>query len=128
MTHQKLLNSSVVTSQLRDDIPDFKSGCEVEVHYKIKEGEKERIQKFKGIVISRNGGNSIDAAFTVQKNSTAGVKVERTFPLHSPHILKIEVTSELRRAKRSKLYNLRAIREPKKALQHKVKSLKAKAN
>ena len=126
MTHQQLLHSSVVQSQLRDDIPDFKTGTEIEVHYKIKEGDKSRLQKYRGIVIARQHGNSLDGSFTVQKNSTAGVMVERTFPVHSPHIEKIILISDLQRAKQSKLYYLRDVRDPKKTLQHKTKTLKPK--
>ena len=85
--------------QLKSDIPDFKSGDKVKVHVKIKEGEKERIQVFEGTVIKRkNGGNR--ANFTVRKIAS-GVGVERTFPLHSTRIDKIEVVTRgiVRRAR-----------------------------
>ncbi len=113
MTHLKLLNSSVVQGQLRSDIPDFNAGNVVKVFYKIKEGTKERVQIFEGIVISRKSGSSLNAAFTVLKNSTVGIKVERTFPLHSPSIEKIEVVGGIPvRAKRAKLYHLRDVKDP----------------
>lgn len=124
MSNTLLRKSKVVTSQLRDDIPEFKTGTVVEVHYKIKEGEKERIQPFRGIVIAKHGGNTIDATFTVLKNSTSGVKVERTFPVHSPMVEKIVIVSEVKRAKRSKLYNLRNIKDPEKTV--KTRSVKEK--
>lgn len=105
MSSQLLRTSSVVTSQLRNDIPDFKVGSIVSVHYKIIEGGKQRIQVFKGIVTDRHAGNSIDATFTVTKNSFNGVKVERTFAYHSPNIDKV-VVDVLQRARRASLKNL----------------------
>jgi len=90
--------------QLKSDIPDFKSGDKVKVHVKIKEGEKERIQVFEGTVIKRkNGGNR--ANFTVRKIAS-GVGVERTFPLHSTRIDKIEVVTR-GIVRRARLYYLR---------------------
>ncbi|MDH3974471.1 MAG: 50S ribosomal protein L19 [Deltaproteobacteria bacterium] len=90
--------------QLRDDIPDFKSGDKVKVHAKIKEGNKERIQVFEGTVIrKKSGGNR--ANFTVRKIAS-GVGVERTFPLHSTRIAKIEVVTK-GHVRRSRLYYLR---------------------
>ena len=90
--------------QLKSDIPDFKSGDKVKVHVKIKEGEKERIQIFEGTVIKRkNGGNR--ANFTVRKIAS-GVGVERTFPLHSTRIDKIEVVNR-GIVRRARLYYLR---------------------
>lgn len=93
--------------QLRDDIPDFRSGDTVRVHVKVVEGQRERIQVFEGVVIKRRGGG-ISETFTVRKISY-GVGVERTFPLHSPKLAKIEV---VRRGKvrRAKLYYLRKLR------------------
>lgn len=123
MTHHALLNSSFVTDQKRTDIPDFKTGSLVEVAYSIKEGEKNRTQLFKGIVLNRKGGSGMDASFTVLRNSTAGIKIERTFPLHSPHIERITVT-ELQRTKQSKPYYLRTRKDPTKAA--KTTSIKAK--
>lgn len=126
MSNQLLRKSPVITAQLREDIPEFKAGNVVEVHYKIQEGNKERIQIFKGIVIARKGGSkSMDATFTVLKNSTSAIKVERTFPLHSPMIEKIVVASNLKRAKQSKLYHLREVKDPEKSV--KTKPLKIKS-
>lgn len=123
MTNQLLRNSKIVKDQLRTDLPAFKSGTVIEVHYKIKEGVKERIQIFAGVVISRHGGEGLDATFTVLKNSTAGIKVYRTFPVHSPLIDKVVLVSALQRAKQSKLYHLGDIKDPIKALR--VKKVKA---
>lgn len=92
--------------QYRTNIPTFKSGDTVRVHAKIIEGDKERIQVFEGVVIARaNSGTR--ASFTVRKISY-GVGVERVFPLHSPRIDKIEVTT-IGRVRRAKLYYLRAL-------------------
>ena len=92
--------------QMRMDLPVFKAGDTVKVHVKIKEGEKERIQVFQGIVISKRKGRT-NASFTVRKVSY-GVGVERIFPLHSPVIDKIEVISQ-GRVRRSKIYYLRKL-------------------
>ena len=93
--------------QLRDDIPDFKSGDKVKVHAKIKEGNKERIQVFEGLCISRKN-SGIRSTFTVRKISY-GVGVERVFPLHSPSIDKIEIV-EKGLVRRSRLYYLRGLK------------------
>jgi len=90
--------------QLRTDLPDFRPGDSVKVHAKIKEGVRERIQIFEGIVIARAGG-SIGETFTVRKLSS-GIGVERVFPLHSPNIDKIEVVKH-GAVRRAKLYYLR---------------------
>ena len=118
MTHQVLSTSPFITSRKKTTLPAFKAGSLVEVYYKIVEGDKERVQIFKGVVISRQGGSGINASFTVLRNSTAGVKVERTFPLHSPFIEKIEVT-QLSRAKQSKLGYLRKAKDPTKSVRAK---------
>jgi len=76
-------------SQLRNDLPDFKSGDEVKVSVRIVEGTKSRIQNFQGVVICRRGGG-VSETFTVRKMSS-GIGVERTFPLNSPNIAAIEV-------------------------------------
>lgn len=89
---------------LRDDLPDFKAGDVVRVHVRVVEGSKERVQVFEGTVISRTGGG-IGEAFTVRKLSY-GVGVERTFPLHSPIIERIEVMTR-GQVRRAKLYYLR---------------------
>ena len=93
--------------QLRADIPHFKPGDTVKVHVRIKEGDKERIQVFQGVVIRKRKG-TVNSTFTVRKVSY-GVGVERIFPLHSPMIDKIEVVSR-GRVRRSRLYYLRKLR------------------
>ena len=93
--------------QMRADIPQFKSGDTVKVHVRIREGDKERIQVFQGVVIRRCKGR-INSTFTVRKISY-GIGVERIFPLHSPMIDKIEVVSR-GRVRRSRLYYLRKLR------------------
>ncbi len=92
---------------LRTDIPDFRPGDTVKVHVRVVEGEKERIQVFQGVVISRRGGG-IRESFTVRKIS-GGVGVERVFPLHGPVIDRIEVVRR-GRVRRAKLYYLRGLR------------------
>ena len=83
------LVDEITKSQLRSDIPEFSSGDEVKVSVRIIEGNKQRIQNFQGVVISRRGGG-VSATFTVRKMSS-GIGVERTFPVHSPSIASIEV-------------------------------------
>ena len=92
---------------IRLDLPDFNAGDTVKVHVKIKEGEKERIQAFQGVVISKRKGSS-NATFTVRKVSY-GIGVERIFPMHSPIINKIEVLTR-GRVRRAKIYYLRKLR------------------
>src|SRR5512138_1359048 len=96
--------SDVETKYLRTDVPDFRSGDSVRVHTKIKEGDKERIQIFEGVVIRHRRGQA-RAMFTVRKVSY-GVGVERMFPVHSPRIEKIEVLGH-GEVRRSRLYYLR---------------------
>jgi large subunit ribosomal protein L19 len=98
-----LVESAIV----RNDIPDFAPGDTIKVHVKVKEGDKERIQIFQGLVISRKGGGSRQM-FTVRKIS-GGVGVERMFPLNSPSIDRIEVERH-GRVRRAKLYYLRDLR------------------
>lgn len=95
---QQLLEA-VTKPYLRTDIPDFRPGDNVKVHVRIKEGERERIQVFEGLVIARRGGG-ISETYTVRKISS-GLGVERTFPVHSPMVAKIEVVrrGKVRRAK-----------------------------
>ena len=97
----------VESRESRTDIPNFEPGDTVKVHVKVKEGEKERIQVFQGIVISRKGGGTRQM-FTVRKVS-GGVGVERMFPLYSPSIDRIEVERH-GRVRRAKLYYLRDLR------------------
>lgn len=96
----------VDNKSLRDDIPAFRAGDTLDVHVKVIEGSKERIQVFKGVVIRRQGGG-VRETFTVRKVSF-GVGVERTFPVHSPNIDHIDVRmrGDVRRAK---LYYLRKL-------------------
>jgi large subunit ribosomal protein L19 len=93
--------------QMRTDIPDFRPGDTVKVHARIKEGEKERVQIFKGVVIRKRNGNT-GATFTVRKVSY-GVGVEKIFPLHSPLVDKIEIITR-GRVRRARLYYLRKLR------------------
>ena len=91
-------------AQLRDNIPKFKAGDTVRVHFKVIEGQRQRIQVFEGVVIKRQGAGARET-FTVRKQSF-GVGVERTFPLHTPKIEKIEVAA-VGDVNRAKLYYLR---------------------
>jgi large subunit ribosomal protein L19 len=94
----------IEAEQLRSDLPEFRPGDTVRVHVKIVEGDKERIQPFEGVVIRRTrGGNR--ATFTVRKVSY-GIGVERTFPLHSPRIDRLDVVTR-GRVRRARLYYLR---------------------
>ncbi|WP_027363549.1 50S ribosomal protein L19 [Desulfotruncus alcoholivorax] len=97
----------VEEGQYKEDIPQFKSGDTVKVHVKVVEGNRERIQVFEGLVIRRRGGG-LGETFTVRRVSY-GVGVERTFPLHSPKIDKIEVIRR-GRVRRARLYYLRNLR------------------
>jgi large subunit ribosomal protein L19 len=92
--------------QLKPEVPDFKPGDTVRVHVKVIEGEKERIQVFEGVVLRKSRGAN-RASFTVRKTSY-GVGVERTFPLHSPRIDRIDVVTH-GRVRRAKLYYLRKL-------------------
>ncbi|MDZ4063844.1 MAG: 50S ribosomal protein L19 [Coriobacteriia bacterium] len=90
--------------QIRDDLPNFQVGDNVKVSYKVVEGTRERIQIFQGVIIRRHGASNRET-FTVRKISFA-VGVERTFPVHSPKIVKIEIVGR-GKVRRSKLYFLR---------------------
>jgi large subunit ribosomal protein L19 len=94
----------VESARLRDDLPEFRPGDTVKVHVRVVEGSRERIQVFQGVVIRRQGGG-LRETFTVRKMSF-GVGVERTFPVHSPSIGKLEVVTK-GRVRRAKLYYLR---------------------
>ncbi len=112
----------------RSDIPDFKPGFTVRVHQKIKEGDKERIQIFEGLVIARKGGTGPNATFTVRKIAS-GVGVERIYPLHSPNIAKMEVVKESQ-VRRAKLYYIRGKQDNtprfRKSKERKAKAVAAK--
>ncbi len=97
----------VEKARLREDLPDFQPGDTLRVHVRVAEAGRERIQVFQGVVISRRGGG-LRETFTVRKVSF-GVGVERTFPLHSPTIGRIEVLTR-GRVRRAKLYYLRELR------------------
>lgn len=97
----------VSADQLKTDIPDFAPGDNLDVHLRVIEGDKERIQVFKGLCIARNG-SGINATFIVRKIS-GGVGVERIFPLHSPRIAKIERTRK-GKVRQSKIYYIRKLR------------------
>ncbi len=97
----------VTQDYLKTDIPDFRPGDNLKVHVRLKEGGKERIQIFEGLVIARKHGG-VSETFTVRKISS-GVGVERTFPLHSPSVAKVEVTRR-GRVRRAKLYYIRGLR------------------
>lgn len=97
----------VALSQLRSDIPKFRPGDTLRVHVKVREGSRERIQVYEGVVIKRRG-TSISETFTVRKVSY-GVGVERTFPLNSPKLDKVELVKR-GKVRRAKLYYLRNLR------------------
>lgn len=94
----------ITSKQLRDDIPEFRAGDNVRVHALIVEGERERVQIFEGLVIRRRGAG-VSETYTVRKISN-GVGVERTWPLHTPRVAKIEVLRR-GRVRRAKLYYIR---------------------
>ena len=96
-------------SKIKKDLPDIQPGYTIVVHQKIKEGEKERTQKFEGMVISRRGGKGLSATITVRKISE-GIGVEKIFPLHSPTITKIEVIKKAK-VRRAKLYYLKGYKK-----------------
>ncbi|KRC89488.1 50S ribosomal protein L19 [Terrabacter sp. Root85] len=110
-------------ASLRSDVPDFRAGDTLKVHVKVIEGTRSRVQVFQGIVIRRHGGG-IGETFTVRKISF-GVGVERTFPVHTPVIDKIEVMTrgDVRRAK---LYYLRGLRGKAAKIREKRDSIPAK--
>jgi large subunit ribosomal protein L19 len=97
----------IEAEHLRLDIPEFKAGDTVKVHYRIIEGEKERIQVFQGAVLRRRRGTT-NSTFTVRKISD-GIGVERVFPMNSPYIDRVEVVSE-GKVRRSRIYYLRNLR------------------
>jgi large subunit ribosomal protein L19 len=110
---------AIEKSQLVDR-PPFRVGDSVNVHFRIREGQKERIQVFKGVVIRKNGGGA-GATFTVRKVS-GGVGVERIFPIHSPRIEKLEISAR-GHVRRSRLYYLRSLRGKKARLRERQRHL-----
>ncbi len=100
------LIDQITEEQLRSDVPDFRPGDTVRVHAKVVEGERERIQLFDGVVIQRRGAG-ISETYTVRKISN-GVGVERTFPVHTPRVAKIEVLRQ-GKVRRAKLFYLREL-------------------
>lgn len=104
---------------LKKEIPEIRPGDEVRIHQKFKEGEKEKIQTFEGLVIARKHGKEIGATITVRKE-VSGIRVERIFPIHSPTIEKIDILKR-RKARRAKLYYLRRVKGKKAKLKIKEK-------
>ena len=100
------LVNEITATQLRNDLPDFKSGDTIKVFVRIIENNKQRLQAFEGVVMSRRG-SGINASFTVRKIS-GGVGVERTFPVHAPNVARVEVIKrgKVRRNKINYLRNL----------------------
>lgn len=115
MEKLKLIEQTVV----RDDLPSFTAGDTVNVHYRVREGDKERIQQYKGIVINERGSGA-NKTFTVRKMS-GNVGVERIFPFYTPFIAKIEVLKK-GKVRRSKLFYLRELRGKAARIQEKVKN------
>jgi large subunit ribosomal protein L19 len=111
---------AVYPTPLRRDLPPFKAGDTVRVHVKIREGDKERIQIFEGVVLSRRGGGPT-ATFTVRKVSS-GVGVERIFPIESPSVAKLEIKSR-GHVRRARLYYLRNLSGKKSRLRSKLRDL-----
>ena len=105
MNIRKLL-SIVEAPYLKSGVPSFRTGETVKVHVKVVEGESERIQPFEGIIIAKHG-SALSETFTVRKTSF-GIGIERTFPVHSPRIVKIEIIKS-GKVRRAKLYYLRAL-------------------
>jgi len=93
-------------AQFKKDLPDIRPGDTIKIHHKIKEGDKERIQVFEGLVLARKHGKEAGATITVRK-IISGVGVEKIFPIHSPNIEKIEILKR-GKARRAKLYYLRS--------------------
>jgi len=106
-------------------LPEFRVGHTVKVHQKIKEGSKERVQIFEGVVIARKGGSGVNATFMVRKIAS-GVGVERIYPLHSPNIVKLEVTKSPN-VRQSKIYYVRDRQDNQPRARKEPKPVKKKA-
>ncbi len=98
---------NVLTKYMKKNVPELRSGDTIRVHLIVKEGGKERVQVFEGLVIAVKHGKTLDGTFTVRKESF-GVGVERIFPLHSPRIVKVERVKQSK-VRRSKLYYMREL-------------------
>ncbi len=96
---------SIKSEQTKKDLPDIRPGDTIKVYQKYKEGDKEKIQVFEGLVIARKHGKGVSSTITVRK-TISGIGVERIFPIHSPNIEKIEVIKQ-EKVRRAKLYYLR---------------------
>jgi large subunit ribosomal protein L19 len=107
MLKQDLINKSILNSQMKSDIPDFKAGDTVQVYVRIVEGAKERVQMYEGVVLQRRG-SGLTETYTVRKISNS-VSVERVFPLHSPMVSEIKVTRR-GKVRRARLYYLRDLK------------------
>ena len=98
------LIKALTNEQLKENVPELNIGDTIRIHNKIKEGNRERIQLFEGTIIAKNGGG-ISETFTVRRVSY-GVGVEKTFPIHSPHVEKVDII-RVGKVRRAKLYYLR---------------------
>jgi large subunit ribosomal protein L19 len=112
-----ILTEKFNKAQLKTGLPDIRPGYTVKIHQKIKEKDKDRIQVFEGLVLAKKHGKGISSMITVRK-AVAGVGVEKTFPIHSPIIDKIELVKR-GKARRAKLYYLREAKGRKARLKHK---------
>ena len=102
----------------KKEYPEFKAGDTITVHYKIVEGNKERIQQYRGVVIQRSGGSSVTATFTVRKMS-GNIGVERIFPVQSPFIDKVEV-NKYGKVRRARIFYLRKLTGKKARIREKI--------
>lgn len=116
----QIILDHVANSAVKKEVPDIRAGHVVRVHQRIKEGEKERVQIFEGLVISLNAGSKADKTFSVRK-VVEGVGVEKVFPLHSPLIEKIELV-KLGKVRRAKLYYMRDLQGKSTRLQDEMMS------
>ena len=100
--------SQLVNVEPNANIPEFGPGDSVKVNFRIKEGDRERVQAFQGVVIGRTKGNGATANFTVRRIASGGIGIERVFPINSPLIDSLEVTRQ-GSVRRAKLYYLRGL-------------------